>query len=388
MKIALVLDKAVAGGVTVINLMLYARLIRLGHDVRLVFSSSESGNGGFLLKEKKIRAEQLCLGVRSLRKRCRILAQSLKEADVVIFSESKEAQYVASALPDRIVILKGIHNSAECVGKKFLWNQNAVDAYVAVSPVVREMALVRRVHAPVYVVPNCTDFKGPASGDLRKNGLTISYVGRFDDFHKGVLILPRIAEVLQQRGIHARWILAGAETDPDRTRLIDGFKKSGADFEVHAPDRSGVERLLAESDFMIVPSNFEAFGLVVIEGMATGCIPVCSEVPAFSWILGNHSEELQIAENGPEAYADVLCRLLRDDALCKTIRVDLLQRQQHCFSVEATGLAYHRLISQLQSRSGRQVRAGHIRIPLSEQIKDYWWGRISHSIYMRIRAHR
>jgi glycosyltransferase involved in cell wall biosynthesis len=136
----------------------------------------------------------------------------------------------------------------------------------------------------------------------------------------------------------------------------------------------------------MVPSNFEAFGIVLVESMAMGSVPVCSSAPAFSWILGRYSETLQVLNNDPAEYADIIEHLLNNPSIYLESRAGLRERQQSHFSASAIGTAYDRLLRELTENSRKVERSGRIDIPIGEKCKDYGWGKLLHRLYMKLKS--
>ncbi|MBY6208226.1 MULTISPECIES: glycosyltransferase family 4 protein [Halomonas] len=53
-----------------------------------------------------------------------------------------------------------------------------------------------------------------------------------------------------------------------------------------------IEKLFKDNDFVIQSSISESLGLVVLEAMATGCIPICRDIPAFRNIIDDRIDGL------------------------------------------------------------------------------------------------
>lgn len=109
------------------------------------------------------------------------------------------------------------------------------------------------------------------------DGVFYLYVGRFDPVQKGVDILLRASqEFLKDED--ARMILVGAGD-----RMLENRSK---ELEREYPTilkainrllpREEVRDLYSSADFSLVPSLFEPFGLVQLEAMSCGCIPIGS----------------------------------------------------------------------------------------------------------------
>src|SRR5207253_4318491 len=106
-------------------------------------------------------------------------------------------------------------------------------------------------------------------------------------------------------------LLVGDGADEKRFRAL--AKEQGGDVRFLGV-RDDVERILASSDVVIVPSHWEeAFGLAVVEGMAAGKPVVVSRSGAMPQILGDTG--LVVPKRDPAALADAVGRLLDDPLL-------------------------------------------------------------------------
>ena len=131
---------------------------------------------------------------------------------------------------------------------------------------------------------------------LSKYGLTdgVFYlsVGRFDPAQKGIDILLRASEKFLEEN-DARMIIVGVgdrdlenqskelETkSPSKARVINSLL---------SPEE--VRDLYSGADFAVVPSVFEPFGLVQLEAMACGCIPIGSRTGGIKDTVTSYDED-------------------------------------------------------------------------------------------------
>lgn len=129
--------------------------------------------------------------------------------------------------------------------------------------------------------------KVPAGFWARRNKVpVVTFVGRLVEDEKGVEEF--CAAVLPLRAANkVRVNILGAGV------LLPGLKrKYGKVFNITGQlPHDGVKKYLLRSDFMVVPSLAEHFGLVVLEGMAYGAVPIVTRSGAFPEIVRE-------AENG------------------------------------------------------------------------------------------
>jgi glycosyltransferase involved in cell wall biosynthesis len=127
-------------------------------------------------------------------------------------------------------------------------------------------------HLP-YGVSIPSTRRGASAGSLR-----VVFAGRFEHGQKGVFDLPAIDRVLRERGVHVRWTIAGAGPDEDEFRRRWSFNP-------HVVWRGCLSKteLVAEyshQDVFVLPTRFEGFPVALLEAMASGLVPVVSDIPS------------------------------------------------------------------------------------------------------------
>lgn len=106
--------------------------------------------------------------------------------------------------------------------------------------------------------------------------IRLAYVGRLDEPEKRVSDLPNILAGLKARSIRYEMAIAGAGAEESTLRAAFARLELPVNFlgEISPPE---VQVLLAESDVLLITSNFEGGPFVLMEAMAEGCIPVASQ---------------------------------------------------------------------------------------------------------------
>jgi rhamnosyl/mannosyltransferase len=105
----------------------------------------------------------------------------------------------------------------------------------------------------------------------------------------------------------------------------------------------------AEAHVLVLPSltRAEAFGLVLLEGMAAGCVPVVSQLPGLTDVIGDAGRSFLTGSH--ESLAAVLRELAeRPGELERRAAVARLRAER--FSWDATAAAYERLFATLVGR--------------------------------------
>ena len=108
----------------------------------------------------------------------------------------------------------------------------------------------------------------------------------------------------------------------------------------------------SQAHALVLPSNrkAEAFGLVLLEGMAAGCVPVSSDLPGVSDVVGTSGFTFPVGDS--DALAEILLKL-RDDAAQRANLSTLAVARSLATDWEYTAEAYHGIFR--QAYLGRQL---------------------------------
>jgi glycosyltransferase involved in cell wall biosynthesis len=236
-----------------------------------------------------------------------------------------------------------------------------VDAFVAVSARIRD-ELARRlpgrtdhIHLLPSGVPIPERTRRPAGGPLR-----VVYSGRLDRA-KGALDLPEIDRQLAADGWEVRWTLFGAGPDEAALRrAFDGCPRvefAGA----LAPDE--VADRLADHDAFVLPSRVEGLPLALLEAMAAGLVPVCSNLASGVRDVVDPGENGFLVPVGePTRFAEAIATLARDRALLERASTAAAARVRARFDVKDRARAFFDLLRDL-CESPRAARPGLRRGP-------------------------
>jgi glycosyltransferase involved in cell wall biosynthesis len=157
------------------------------------------------------------------------------------------------------------------------------DRVIVTTPSYEQM--VRRPDSPPFdIIPWGVDTsdgplgRRPSSGPLR-----VLFVGQLRPY-KGVSVL--IDAVAGQADLSLTIVGQGPLADMHRRHAATSAKEN-VSFVGTVSDKE-LSRLYLEHDVVVLPSttNAEAFGLVLLEDMAAGCVPVASDLPGVRDVAG------------------------------------------------------------------------------------------------------
>jgi len=145
---------------------------------------------------------------------------------------------------------------------------------------------------------------------------TIAFVGRLLD-DKGVRTLVRAHELLAQRGIAIRTLLAG-EPDPSNPasipdQVLAGWRRvPGLELLGHVEDIRGV---WAQAHVAVLPSRREGLPKSLLEAAACGRALIATDVPGCREIVRNGINGLLVPPDDAGALANAIESLMRDSAM-------------------------------------------------------------------------
>lgn len=149
-------------------------------------------------------------------------------------------------------------------------NQNVIERFRARQPGARGM--------DIRYIPN-----GVPVSDLARTPpsetLRLLYVGRLAQDQKRILDLPTLLEALRSRGKAFTMTIVG--DGPARDALVADLADRGLDSLVrltgYLPSQD-VADLYLHHDILVNLSTFEGFSMSVLEALAAGCVPVCTDI--------------------------------------------------------------------------------------------------------------
>lgn len=151
-----------------------------------------------------------------------------------------------------------------------------------------------------------------------EGALRLLFMGRPEP-RKGIDDLPLILSGLHKRGERATLTIAGGVDN----YLGRRFKKLELEEWVHwagqVPHRE-CYRLAATHDVLLMCSRKESFGMVTIEAMSMGCVPIAYDIPSGSTELIEHDVSgLLVPMYRRSSFIDHIIALARDPVRCQRL---------------------------------------------------------------------
>ena len=202
----------------------------------------------------------------------------------------------------------------------------------------------------VQAIPWGTDPRVAAVPDRQggRDELRVLFVGQMRPY-KGVQVL--LAAAAEQPWLQVTLVGAGPELAAYQ-RLAERLGVTNARFTGRLSDAE-LQACYASHDVVVLPSltRAEAFGLVLLDGMSAGCVPVASDWPGVSDVAGPTG--MLVPPGDPVALREALRTLVQDPVRLERLRVASLQRAK-TLTWERCVTAYERVMR--EAVRGRYAR--------------------------------
>lgn len=164
----------------------------------------------------------------------------------------------------------------------------------------------------VHLGINLNHFNPVSINKKTKGPLTLGYVGRIINEHKGVDYLPQVTKSLLRRyNVPFKVMVAG--DGPDRAKTEQLCRDMGVDeYFTFLGWVADVKRFLQDIDVLLVPSRFEPLGLTAIEALAMNVPVVAYDVQGLHEILNDCESGILVSPGNTTAMADAVYSLSKD----------------------------------------------------------------------------
>ncbi len=307
MRVAIVspYDLGLPGGVQDQAISLVRWLEELGHESILIGPGDEGPQGAVLLGSTRvIKANRASTPVSLSPKVSKRLNEAIADTDIVHIHEPLMPMVSAAATAIKTHPTVGTFHADPPNWARFgyrigspLWRRaiNRLDIVTTVSH-VSESAIAPFVTA--RVIPNGIDVADYGGTDKTPN--RVAFLGR-DDERKGLQVLLDAWPVVLESIPEAELRVIGAHRDETHEGVTFLGRVDGAEKRAE----------LSSAEVYCAPNlGGESFGIVVAEGMASGCAVVASAIPAFVSVLGESG--VLTAPGDPIGLAQALVSVLGD----------------------------------------------------------------------------
>ncbi|MEM1589204.1 MAG: glycosyltransferase family 4 protein [Candidatus Bathyarchaeia archaeon] len=236
----------------------------------------------------------------------------------------------------------------------------AVNAVVADSS--HDWRLFSRITDKVVQIDNGIDFSD--FSDIIKNpipGLLV-YVGRLAS-NKRVDNLIRAFALVQARYPSARLIIIGADFEgiqPDLEQMADKLGVAANVMFTGVVNQEELRYYLSRAHLFLSASEYEAFGISVLEAMSCGTVPVVNDIDPFRTIIIHGENGFLVDFSNPNLAADVILdALFMDEHNLQDMGVKA-QSVARLYSWENVVIKFEKLYSKVLEQCQRNKEYGRL----------------------------
>lgn len=362
MKIALVTYSLQIGGIERVIFNQAKIFSSEGHDVTVVESQGKGIWNSYFI-ESGINTVSFELSHwASKTAHCHKLLNFLKDFDVLFIHDSPYVQAGISKLPKSVKVFSVLHSVLESMLDNCSANLSDMEKIITVSPYLKTLVQEERgvPDGKVLCIPTAVIHKEEIPSEKKRSiGGKFVYLGRIENQEKAILILPEIVKKVMLKSNFECLDIYGEGSD--KQNLIESVKRLGLSDVISIKGYLDYDRLhevLKNYDFLILPSNFEGQGLVALEAMALGVIPIVSRLPGRteSWIKEGVNGFLCKPGDAQDFVSSISKVLERNDLVAISENAKEVVRQ--FFTLEKMKEDYLKLLQESKESENLPARSG------------------------------
>ncbi len=288
--------------------------------------------------------------------------------DVVITNDVSKIEPCFPFFPEGVIHIVQMHDSGRRYLNVAIRNQYVIDGVLCVARHIEFKFRARLENAGfqglVGTVHNGAAFPAPPLRSRHEGPLRLLFTGNMDPLIKGIFDLPPILHRLNKMEAPVKLTIAGGRNGALESR----FKKHGLDHLVSWAGRvphDDCYRLAAKSDVFLQTSRHESFGMVTIEAMCMGCVPIAYDIPSGSReIIEQGKSGLLVPLGNFRAWAESIRWLHENRRQLSEMSQEAMRRARTHFNSEnqAQGLSDFLSAIQLNARNHPPQRSAGLPI--------------------------
>jgi glycosyltransferase involved in cell wall biosynthesis len=220
--------------------------------------------------------------------------------------------------------------------------QNAAERIVVPSRSVEEAAIrwARVAAEKILMIPNAVDMNDWASVRPQGTGRRIGFIGRLDPIKRVQDLLAAMALLKDDFTLD----IFGEGSERGRIEGMIAHLGLSGRVKLHGAI-AGSRKALAGMDALVLPSEAEGFGLVLIEAMAAGVPVVGTDVPGIRDVIEDGVSGLLAPVRNPRALADAIRKVLADGVLWEKLVAGGRERVGRFYDWTVVYQTYRELLS-------------------------------------------
>ncbi len=259
------------------------------------------------------------------------------EPHVVLINDCPLVNYSLPFISKKIGVLSVIHSDSKryySLGSRF---SGWIDKLICPSPALAIKIsdfIPTNYKKKIVIIPHGVRLPSAAEKQDKITN-SIAFIGNLDG-HKGVRILPEILENVSNEIKNIRIYIVGR--GPLKEWLIDEIKKRDLEKSLNyyvELDNNSLYELLTKIEILLLPTRLESFGLVILEAMVNGVIPVISRLNLITdQFVNNGVTGFLCDKDIPEEFSERIVQILRNENLKRSISEKAQEFSRSHYSID------------------------------------------------------
>lgn len=316
-----------------------------------VYGLVTHSNGGLLDLFSAATKKTTCLSAASKARRYYLALKMIWKLrpDVVLINYNAVVHYLLPFMPKSKVV-SVLHSDDKDYYRVATINGRFVDGWIAPTPRIKQGILqhfkVQSIERKIHVIPHGVKKSTRSRSEVFQNGSNIVFAGALYR-HKGVDLIPEIFRQFKNICPDARLTMLGngnerqlLEERFDEFRLRDSVEFLGV---VNAEK---VREVFAQSDILLFPTRLEGFGLVIVEAMMEGVVPVVTNLESITdSIITDGVNGCMVEKDNVDAFVASLTKLFFDRGFARRISASAKETAVRSYSLDVMANKYYEVFS-------------------------------------------
>jgi glycosyltransferase involved in cell wall biosynthesis len=286
--------------------------------------------------------------------------------DVIVTSDVSEIEACFEYLPMNCLHVVYVHDSMKRYRMVAIRHFANIDGVVCVARhIYRKVAAdLTKLNFPgkVSYIHNGANFPPALIRAATTNVLQLLFIGRVEAL-KGVFDLVPLLRALERLNVPAKLRIVGGFND----RLNNLFERNGLTQHVDWVGKVPHARcfdLAAESDIFLMTSRKEPFGMVTIEAMSMGCVPIAYDGSSgSSEIIQPGQSGILVPQGDVKRMAIQIKKLNEDRELLLEMSKRASKRAREDFTSERMARRWVTFINSLSGNDGKSLAERRVGFP-------------------------
>ena len=229
--------------------------------------------------------------------------------------------------------------SAPFIDVRVVINSNAMQHIVSY---YEQQGLSQMYAQKIIIIPNGIELPEDYLAPKHVANIRIGFIGRWSEEKRPELFL-KIASQINQKFPEIEFVMAGS----GMLSNIAKIKAAGVNYLGNFSEQKKINDLYRSLSYVLLPSRYEGFPMVIMESMAFGVIPIATKVGGIAdHITSNKNGFLIETLNEVELvkeFCEAISRIYQDDNLSKQMAKNAIEYAHANFGIEQFNFSYQKL---------------------------------------------